>query len=67
MGAGRPLPGKAPSAPTPASQRRETDRSIEQIDRRLNRTPKRREPVIVGPDDPGWAVGRLWYDTSETP
>ena len=60
MGAGRPLPGKAPSAPTPASQRRETDRSIEQIDRRINRGPGQELLVHVSPDSPGHKVGRLW-------
>ena len=52
-------------APRAGSQA-ETSRAIEQLDRRLARQQPPREPVWVQPDSPGWALGRLWYDTDST-
>lgn len=62
---GKPLPSRAPAAPTPATQRADQAATNEQIDRRINRDRARELLVHVSPDSPGHKVGRLWLRPRE--
>ena len=63
---GQPLDARGPRRRSPQGVRRDQAAAQELTDQRLGQRPARREPVIVQPDDPGWALGRAWWDSDST-
>ena len=59
---GRTLPATA----TPGAQRRSTDATVEQIDRRLARVNRDLDWLAVGPDSPGLNTGKAWLRPRRT-